>query len=81
MFQSQTPVIVHVVEQPARQTSITDVVFGSIATVAVLLLIAAALGLVLGGGIILFKRLRHRDGIDPEDHAGSLRITPTSRQG
>ena len=76
MLQTQTPVIVRVVDQPAHQTSITDVIFGSLATIAVLLLIAAALGLVLGGAIILFKRLRHRDGIDPDDHASSLRITP-----
>ena len=77
MLQAQPPVIVHVVEQPVHQTSITDLIFGSIATVAILLLIAAALGLVLGGAIILFKRLRHRDGIDPEDKASSLRITPS----
>jgi len=79
VFQSQPqppPVIVRVVEQPVHQTSITDVIFGSMATVAVLLLIAAALGLVLGGGIILVKRLRHRDGIDPDDQASSLRVTP-----
>jgi len=76
VLQTQTPVIVRVVDQPAHQTSITDVIFGSLATIAVLLLIAAALGLVLGGAIILFKRLRHRDGIDPDDHASSLRITP-----
>jgi len=77
VLQAQPPVIVRVVDQPVHQTSITDLLFGSIATVAILLLIAAALGLVLGGAIILFKRLRHRDGIDPEDKAGSLRITPS----
>jgi ABC-type nitrate/sulfonate/bicarbonate transport system permease component len=76
VLQTQPPVIVHVVEQPAHQTSITDLIFGSMATVVVLLLIAAALGVVLGGAIILFKRLRHRDGIDPDDTASSLRITP-----
>lgn len=76
MLQTQTPVIVRVVDQPVHQTSITDLIFGSLATIAVLLLIAAALGLVLGGAIILFKRLRHRDGIDPDDHASTLRITP-----
>ena len=76
MLQSQTPVIVRVVDLPAHQTSITDLIFGSMATVAVLLIIAALLGLLLGGGIILFKRLRHRDGIDPQDNADSLRVTP-----
>jgi len=76
VVQSQPPVIVHVIEQPAHQTSITDLIFGSMATVVVLLLIAAALGVVLGGAVILFKPLRHRDGIDPDDTASSLRITP-----
>jgi hypothetical protein len=76
VLQSQPPVIVRVVEQPAHQTSITDLIFGSLATVAILLLIAAALGLVLGGTIILMKRLRHRDGIDPGDDAANLRVTP-----
>jgi hypothetical protein len=80
VFQSQpAPVIVRMVEQPVHQTSITDLVFGSLATVVVLLLVAAALGLVLGGAIILFKRLRQRDGIDPENHAAALRITPNGR--
>ena len=78
MLQSQPPVIVRVVEQPVHQTSITDLIFGSMATVAVLLLIAAVLGLVLGGAIILFKRVRQRDGIDPDDTAASLRVTPAS---
>ena len=79
MFQAQPPpVIVHVVEQPVHQTSITEVVFGSLAAVAVLLLIAAALGLLLGGVIILVKRVTNRDGIDPEDDASTLRVTPTS---
>jgi hypothetical protein len=78
VLQSQPPIIVHVVEHPVHQTSITDLIFGSMATVAVLLLIAAALGLLLGGAIILFKRLRHRDGIDPENDASTLRITPGS---
>lgn len=78
VLQPQPPVIVRVVEQPVHQTSITDLVFGSMATVAVLLLIAAALGLLLGGAIILVKRLRHRDSIDPDEHASGLRVTPDS---
>ena len=78
MLQSQPPVIVRVVEQPVHQTSITDLIFGSLATVVVLLLIAAALGVLLGGVIILIKRMRHRDGLDPEGDASSLRVTPTT---
>jgi hypothetical protein len=78
VLQPPPPVIVHVVEQPVHQASITDVVLGSLAAVAVLLLIAAALGLLLGGVIILVKRVTNRDGIDPEHAASSLRVTPTS---
>ena len=70
--------MVRVVEQPVRETTLADVIFGSLGLVGVLLIAAALLGLLLGGGLILYKRLTSKDGIDAEDAAGSLRITPTS---
>jgi uncharacterized protein involved in exopolysaccharide biosynthesis len=76
VVQASTPVIVRVVEQPVHQTSITDVIFGSMATVAVLLLAAALLGLLLGGMLIVLKRLRSRDELPT--HADEFRVTPTS---
>jgi len=76
VLQSQPPVIVRVVEQPVHETTISDVIFGSLGLVGVLLVAAAIMGLVLGGGLILWKRLRHRDGLDAEHDAANLRVTP-----
>jgi hypothetical protein len=77
VLQSQ-PIIVRVVEQPVHETTISDVILGSLGLVGVLLIAAALFGLLLGGTFILFKRLRHRDALDPDDDAGSFRVTPTS---
>ncbi len=76
--QANQPIIVRVVEQPVHETTISDVILGSIGLVGVLLLAAFLLGLLLGGGLILVKRLTARDGLDPHKDAESLRVTPTS---
>jgi hypothetical protein len=78
VLQRADPIIVRVVEQPVHETTIADVIFGSLGLVGVLLVAALILGLVLGGALIAFKRLRKRDGLDPEDDARAFRITPTS---
>jgi uncharacterized protein YacL len=78
VIQEANPIIVRVVEQPVHETTIADVIFGSLGLVGVLLIAALLLGLVLGGALIAFKRLRKRDGLDPENDAGSFRVTPTS---
>jgi hypothetical protein len=70
--------MVRVVEQPVHETTISDVVFGSIGLVGVLLLTALLLGLLLGGGLILVKRLTARDGLDAQHDAETFRVTPTS---
>jgi hypothetical protein len=76
--QANQPIIVRVVEQPVHETTISDVVFGSIGLVGVLLVSAALLGLLLGLSLIAIKRLRARDGLDAKGDADSLRVTPTS---
>ena len=76
--QANQPIIVRVVEQPVHETTISDVVFGSIGLVGVLLVSAALLGLLLGLSLIAIKRLRARDGLDAKGDAESLRVTPTS---
>jgi hypothetical protein len=79
MLQSrQDPIIVRVVEQPVRETSIVDVLIGSLGLVVVMLLAALLLGLLLGGALILVKRLTARDGLDPRRDADAFRVTPTS---
>jgi hypothetical protein len=72
------PIIVRVVEQPVHETTISDVIFGSLGLVGVMLLAALLMGVVLGGGLILFKRLRRRDALDAADDATNYRVTPTS---
>jgi hypothetical protein len=76
--QPNDPIIVRVVEQPVHETTISDVVLGSLGLVGVLLLSALVLGVLLGGGLVLFKRLTARDGIDAQRDAETLRVTPTS---
>jgi hypothetical protein len=71
------PIIVRVVEQPVHETTIADVIFGALGLVGVLVVSAAVLGVLLGGGLILYKRLRQRDALEVEDHR-SVRVTPTS---
>jgi hypothetical protein len=78
VLQASQPIIVRVVEQPVHETTIADVVFGSIGLVGVLLVSAALLGLLLGLSLIVIKRLRARDGLDAQGDAESLRVTPTS---
>jgi hypothetical protein len=76
--QPNSPIMVRVVEQPVHETTISDVIFGSIGLVGVLLVAALLLGLLLGGGLILVKRLTARDGLDAQKDAEALRVTPTS---
>ena len=78
MQQRQDPIIVRVVEQPVHETTISDVILGSLGLVGVMLVAAALFGIVLGGSLILFKRWRRRDALDPDDEASSFRVTPTS---
>lgn len=74
----QHPVIARIVEQPVHETSISDVILGSLGLVGVLLVGAALLGLVLGGILIGVKLLRVRFGPEQANDHAELRVTPTS---
>jgi hypothetical protein len=78
VFQEQAPIIVRVVEEPVDETTIADVILGSLGLVGVMLISALLLGLLLGAAMVLYKRLRAKDGLDAERDAESLRVTPTS---
>ena len=78
MLQQPPPVIVRVVEQPAHETSIADVIFGSLGLVGVLLISAALLGLLLAGAMVLVKRLRGTYKLPTQDEHDNLRVTPLS---
>ena len=70
--------MVRVIEQPVHETTVADVILGSLGIVGVLLLCALVLGALLGVGMVAYKKLTARDGIDPRDDAASLRVTPNS---
>jgi len=72
----QQPIIVRVVEEPVKETSLGDIIFGAIGLVGILLIAAALLGLLLGGALILLKRRRERSTAASD--AEALRVTPTS---
>lgn len=77
----QPPILVRVVEAPVHQTTIGDVLFGSLATVVILLLIAVILGAGLGGILIGVKLLRARFGWQPYSDHNDLHVTPTPSAG
>lgn len=76
MLQQPAPIIVRVIEEPARSTTIVDVLVGSLGLTTVLLLAAIVLGAVLGGILIGVKLLRARFNLEPPPDGDSLRITP-----
>ena len=69
-------IIVKVVQEPVRSTTIVDVLLGSIGLVGVLLFAALVLGVILGGGMIALKLLRARYSLEPTPDSESLRVTP-----
>jgi hypothetical protein len=69
-------IIVRVVQEPVRSTTIVDVLVGSIGLVGALLFAALVLGVILGGGMIALKLLRARYSLEPTPDSESLRVTP-----
>jgi hypothetical protein len=56
----QTPIMVHVVETPAHQTTVVDVLLGALGLTGLLLLLAALAGVLFGGAFILYRRYQAR---------------------
>ncbi len=69
------PVMVKVVEQPAKTTSVADVLIGAIGLTGVLILLALTLGAILGGVLIGVKKLRARYDLEPVPDSEALKIT------
>jgi hypothetical protein len=70
------PIIVKVIETPTQETTIVDVVVGSLGLTMVLILSALVLGAILGGLLIGVKLLRTRYNLDPAPDSETLRVTP-----
>lgn len=74
-----TPIIVKVVDQPAKEISVADILMGSVGLTGLFLIGAAALGLVLGGIFIAFRRWQaSRDVEDAPSDA--FRLTQPPRE-
>ena len=76
MLQPGNPIIVRVVEAPTKETTIVDVLMGSLGLTTVMILAALLLGAVLGGLLIGVKLLRARFNLEPPPDSETLRITP-----
>jgi hypothetical protein len=76
LLQPTDPIIVRVVQEPAKSTTIVDVVVGALGLTGALILAAILLGAVLGGVLIGVKLLRARLNLEPVPDSEALRVTP-----
>jgi Zn-dependent protease with chaperone function len=70
-------IVVQLVQTPAHETTLGEVVWGSLAFTAVLLLLAMVLGAVLSGLLLAWNRRRppeadHLPSVNPFTSKGSL---------
>lgn len=61
-----SPVVVRVVEEPTRETSVADILMGAVGMVGIVLLAALVCGLVFGWIFFLFRKARTRVAGDSE---------------
>jgi len=73
-LQSQ-PVMVRVLQPTVEETSVADVLIGSIGLTGVLVLVAVLLGALLGGALIGIKKLRSRYNLEPVPDSEAFKIT------
>ena len=62
-LQPTSPIIVRVIQEPPRETTVVDVLLGSIGLTGLVLLIAAVAGLLLGGFLVWIKKRRGVDAL------------------
>ncbi len=70
------PIIVRVIEEPVRETTVVDILVGALGLTSALLVAAIVLGALLGLVLIGVKLVRARYGLEPVPDSESLRITP-----
>ena len=76
MQQRPDSIIVKVIEEPVKSTTIVDVLVGSLGLVGALLLAAVVMGAILGVTLIGIKLFRARYNLEPVPDSEALRITP-----
>jgi hypothetical protein len=69
------PVMVRVIQPAMEETSVADVLIGSIGLTGVLILVAVVLGALLGGVLIGIKKLRSRYNLEPVPDSEAFKIT------
>jgi hypothetical protein len=69
------PVMVRVIQPTVDETSVADVLIGSIGLTGVLVLVAVVLGALLGGALIAIKHLRSRYDLEPIPDSEAFKIT------
>ena len=69
------PVMVRVIQPAIEETSVADVLIGSIGLTGVLILVAVLLGALLGGVLIGIKKLRTRYNLEPIPDSEAFKIT------
>ena len=74
-MQPSAPIMVHVVQEPVESTTLSDVLVGSFGLTGALLVVALVAGLVLGGLLIGFRRLRGRNK-PHHDPGAEIHISP-----
>lgn len=79
MIQPSGPIIVRVFEEPAKETTVVDVILGSIGLTGLLLVIAALAGLALGGLLVWMKKRRGADALEITAQTLELSSTPGKR--
>ena len=68
-------VMVRVVQPTVEETSVADVLLGSIGLTGVLVLVALILGALLGATLIGVKKLRSRYNLEPVPDSEAFKIT------
>jgi hypothetical protein len=66
VLQPSDPIVVRVIEEPVRETTVGDVILGALGLTGVLLLAALLFGLLLGFLLVVRRRLRERRNLEEE---------------
>jgi hypothetical protein len=74
--QAANPIVVRVIEEPVKETGISDILIGALGLTGVLLLAALLLGALLGAVLIGVKKLRAKYNLEPVPDSEALRVTP-----
>ena len=70
LAQPTTPIIVQIPESPTPQTTVADVLLQAVGLTGAFILATIVAGLVIGGAIIRFRRLRSDRGDDGAQQLG-----------